>query len=726
VTIGARLRASSLSSRILVGLVAGIATGLFVGERAAALQIFADAYIKLLQMTVLPYVTVSIITGLGALSYEQAKSLGVRVGAVLLLLWAVALVAVLLFPLMFPTLQTASFFSTTLVEPREPFDLVSLYIPSNPFNSLANNIVPAVVLFSIVIGVSLVAVPEKARLLEVLGVIGTAVSKATRYIVELTPYGIFAIGAVAAGTLSVEELQRLEVYLVSYVGISLLLSLWVLPGLVAALTPVPYGAVLSRTKDALITAFMTSSLFVVLPMLTEQTKGLLNEYAGLRDEDAGVPEVIVPASFNFPHTGKLLSLSFVLFAGWYADASLAVTDYPRLAAMGVLTLFGNINVAIPFLLDMFRIPADTFQLFVATAVVNARFGTLMSAVHTLTMALLGTCAVIGVLRIDRRKLVRFCVITAVLTFVVVGGTRLLFGVALKTEYDKDKVLAGMQALRKRWPATVYKPGDPPPPLPVFNGSVLDRVRTRKTLRVAYVPDSLPYVYFNTHGDLVGFDVEMAQQLAQDLNVALEFVPIARPATEESIDPSVCDLVMTGAAVVADRAMQFLYSTPYLDETLAFITLDHRRAEFSSWDDIRAMKTLRVAVPAAPYYIAKIRAELPNAEIVPVPLQDVSKILAHQDSTIDAFVLTAERGSAFTLLHPEFSVAVPKPNVYKVPLAYIVAGRDQPLVGVVNTWIDLKRKDGTIDELFAHWILGRDALAHVRRWSILDDVLGWGK
>ena len=75
---------------------------------------------------------------------------------------------------------------------------------------------------------------------------------------------------------------------------SLLLSLWVLPGLVAALTPVPYRAVLSRTKDALITAFMTSSLFVVLPMLTEQTKALLNEYAGLRDEDAACPRSSCP------------------------------------------------------------------------------------------------------------------------------------------------------------------------------------------------------------------------------------------------------------------------------------------------------------------------------------------------------------------------------------------------------------------------------------------------
>jgi hypothetical protein len=42
--------------------------------------------------------------------------------------------------------------------------------------------------------------------------------------------------------------------------------------------------------------------------------------------------------------------------------------------------------------------------------------------------------------------------------------------------------------------------------------------------------------------------------------------------------------------------------------------------------------------------------------------------------------------------------------------------------MVDTWIDLKRKDGTIDELFGHWILGRSATPHQRRWSILDDVI----
>ena len=63
--------------------------GLLFGERTAALQIVADAYIKLLQMTVLPYVTVSIVGGLGALDAAQARTLGEAVGLVLVVLWAV-------------------------------------------------------------------------------------------------------------------------------------------------------------------------------------------------------------------------------------------------------------------------------------------------------------------------------------------------------------------------------------------------------------------------------------------------------------------------------------------------------------------------------------------------------------------------------------------------------------------------------------------------------------
>ncbi len=54
-----------LSSRILIGLLAGIATGLFFGDIVADLKVVGDVFVKLLQMTVLPYIVVSLIAGFG-------------------------------------------------------------------------------------------------------------------------------------------------------------------------------------------------------------------------------------------------------------------------------------------------------------------------------------------------------------------------------------------------------------------------------------------------------------------------------------------------------------------------------------------------------------------------------------------------------------------------------------------------------------------------------------
>jgi Na+/H+-dicarboxylate symporter/ABC-type amino acid transport substrate-binding protein len=712
----------TLSAQVLVGLVAGIAVGLFVGERASVLQVIADAYVQLLQMTVLPYVVMSLVGGLGSLNKGEASKLGLRAGVLLLGLWVIAILAVFTFPLMFPHVESASFFSTTLLEERPPLDLVGLYIPANPFNALANNVVPAVVLFSVLLGLALIAVPGKKVALDAIAVLTRAVERVARFIVSLTPYGLFAIAAIVAGTFDPAQAARVQVYLFAYIAISLLLAFWVLPGLIAALTPIPHRLVLSRTRDALAMAFWTGSLFVVLPLLAEETRALVRDYAAVPARDEQLPDVIIPAAYNLPHTAKLLSLSFILFAAWFSGAALPVKHYLSLAVTGVLVCFGSLNVAVPFLLDLFHVPADTFQLFLATSVVNSRFGTLLSAVHAVTMALIGTCAVAGVLRFDTRKLVRFGIVTVLLAAVTIGGTRLLAERVASQPYELDTVLENMYAVRDRGHAKVFPTGAPPLPAPV--GTVLDRVRTRRILRVGYFDDSLPYAFVNRRGELVGFDIEMALQFARDLGVGLEIVPASRDIFERGLDPSLCDIVMSGAAVTADRALHVRYTQPYVDETLAFIVLDYRRAAFGTWDDVRAQGPLRIGVPVAPYYLDFLQRELPSATIVKFDAPD--RMFTASGPPLDALVLTAERGSAYTLLHPQYSVVVPKPQPTKIPLAYVVAGRDDALATLADTWIDLKRKDGTIDELFAHWIMGRNATPHVRRWSVLDDVLGWTK
>jgi len=714
----------SSSTKILIGLLAGVFVGLFFGEHASVLKVVADGFVKLLQMTVLPYITLSIITSLGGLSYDQVKTLGIRAGTVLIGLWCLALVFTFLIPLAFPAIETASFFSATLVERRPPFNFVDLFIPSNPFYALSNNVVPAVVLFSVFVGVALIGVERKHTALDVFGVAKEALSKATKFVVGLTPYGIFAIAAHTAGTLNLEQIARIQVYLITYVIVASLVALWVLPGLVSALTPFSYREVLGPTRDALITAFMAADLFIVLPILIQACKELLERRQLVDETTRTLPDVIVPTSFNFPHTGKLLSISFILFAGWFADAAVPVTEYPRLALTGLLTFFGSLSAAVPFLLDLFRIPADTFQLFLATGVVNSRFGALLAAVHTVTVALLGSAAIVGSLRFNAARIARYLMITLVLSGVTIGGLRALFATVMKSTFAGEELVYSMRPLMSDRDARLVKQADLGDALEKPAGPLIDAIKKRGMLRVGVFTDRLPFVFLNRERRLVGFDVEMAHLLARDLGAKVEFVQLEESrALPHLLATGRIDLAMTGFPITPERAAGMLFSDPYLDETFAFVVKDHLREEFSGWANIRDLAAFPVALPDLPYFIDRLKARAPGLKLQVV--DSFNKIEEGlQKGTFDAVALPAERGSVLTLLYPKYTVVVPEPGVVKIPLAYPLAGGDPNWAYFLNTWIELKRRDGTIDALYGHWILGKQAGKRQPRWSIMRDVLGW--
>jgi Na+/H+-dicarboxylate symporter/ABC-type amino acid transport substrate-binding protein len=700
----------SSTAKILVGLGLGAAAGYSLGARAEPFRLVADAFVRLLEMTVLPYLMVSLVAGIGNLDSRRAKSLFLRVGAITLVLWGLALGLMLLMPLAFPGIQTASFFSTTLVEDRPRMDLVSLYVPSNPFHSLANNVVPAVVVFSVVLGVALMGTPGKERLLDSLTVLEGTLARANRFLIRLTPIGVFAIAAHFAGTVDLGQLARIRVYLVAYGVLALFLALYLLPALVACLTPIPAGRVLRSMKDVLITGFMTGDLFVVLPTLIDRCKEMLAQAAASGERDADLPEVIVPAFYNFPHVAKLLSLSFVLFAAWYSETTLRLSDYPRLVVAGVVSLFGSVNGAIPFLLDLARVPIDTFQIYLATSIFASRLGTLAAAMHMVVLALVGTYALNGRLRLSPARIARELVIAAGLAALTVMGLGVAFRAMGAGKYEGDRLALEMGLLSPpAQPAVILREVPEPLPLPSPGGSsLLDAVRQRGFVRVGYVEGQAPYSFFNSRGELVGFDVEMAYTLASDLGVALELAPVPRERLAFALEDGRYDLVMGGVFMVTRRVGQLDFSPPYLDETVAFVVPDHRRAEFSSAEWVRAQKGLRVAAPDLPYFLTVLRREFPDLQVVPVPMRDVQGFLDGKGEPVDALCLTAERGSFLTLLYPAFAVAVPHPLEIRLPLAYPVGRHDLEITHYLASWIDLKKKDGTIRALYEHWILGRAA------------------
>jgi hypothetical protein len=398
------------------------------------------------------------------------------------------------------------------------------------FNSFANNVVPAVVVFSVAVGLALIGMGQKDSLLAPLTLLNRAMAVVTGFVSKLMPLGVFAIVASAAGTMDLEELGRLQVYLVTYAAIALLLTLWVLPALIISLTPLTYRQVVGQTRDILVTAFATGSALIVLPLLIERSKELLRHSATNTADTEATVEVIVPAFTSFPKIGTLLPMSFVLFAGWFAGATVSAAHYPAFIGTGLVSFFGSVNVAIPLLLDLLRIPVDLFQLYLVIGVVTGRFGTLLTTMNNLVLTLVGACAVGGLL--------------------TVRWGRLLFSSVLDNAYHKDKIIAGMHLLRTQVPATVHRTPVPAPPAePGRSG--LERIRARGTIRVGYLPDYLPFAYFNAAGNLVGFDVEMAHTLARDLRVGLEFVPMVREQVAEQVNSGYCDIMMSGVPVTPE-------------------------------------------------------------------------------------------------------------------------------------------------------------------------------
>ena len=79
------------------------------------------------------------------------------------------------------------------------------------------------------------------------------------------------------------------------------------------------------SRDALITAFATGSLFVVIAVLAEKGRTLLDRMEGEMDEAKAQVDVVVPTSFTLPSSGKLLTLSFLPFAGWLSGFALSTT-----------------------------------------------------------------------------------------------------------------------------------------------------------------------------------------------------------------------------------------------------------------------------------------------------------------------------------------------------------------------------------------------------------------
>ena len=709
----------TLSSRIFVGLGLGVVTGLFFGELVANFELVGDLFVGLLQITVLPYIMVSLIAGFARLEVHQAGKLAIQGGGALLLIWGLALFVIFISALSFPDLDSGSFFSSPVTLEPSPTNLLELYVPANIFFSLSNNMVPAVVLFSILIGLALITVDEKELVLPFFDGLAAALTSINHKIVELTPFGIFFISAAAAGTLTIEELSRVQVYLITYISVAMLVTFWIFPGLISAVTGIPFRKILVTFRDSLVTAFATGTQFVVLPQIAESCKSLIREQFP-DDPDAGsAVNIIVPISFNFPSLGKLLVILYVLFAAWFTDTEVDFAEQLQLAFNGVFSLFGSINVAVPYLLDSLEIPSDMFQLFLVTGIVVGRFGAMLAALHIIALGIIVSIALSGKLRLSPGVIIRYCIITLASLFMLVFCLRAYFLVFVPESPDRNEVLSNITFMEERVNSRLMQAGLKPDPLRI-QGTRLDRIFDTGLLKVGYDPHNLPCTFITPKGALVGFDAEMAHILADDLGVELEFTPVEPKSAGQMLSSGQIDIAMSCIASLPDMYRKVSFSRSYLELTMAFVALDHLRDSYRDIVKLR-QREITIALIRSNYFVSRINQVLPNAKTI--VLDSAEEFFLDDSHGAELLVISAEAGAAYTYRYPRFTVIKTNQPI-KIPAGYAVPKGDIEMIEFISNWVDLKRSDGTTANLYNYWMLGGVTQFSKPRWSVVRDVLHW--
>ena len=82
----------------------------------------------------------------------------------------------------------------------------------------------------------------------------------------------------------------------------------------------------------------------------------------------------------------------------------------------------------------------------------------------------------------------------------------------------------------------------------------------------------PFEYYDSEGDVVGFDVDVASAIADALGLELEIIESSWDGLESgvSLNAQDCDLTISGMTITEERSGNMLFSDPYLDDNLGLL------------------------------------------------------------------------------------------------------------------------------------------------------------
>jgi Na+/H+-dicarboxylate symporter/ABC-type amino acid transport substrate-binding protein len=702
---------------VLVGGTIGIVIGSFSPSLTVILQPFGDAYIRLMEVVVLPYLVSSLLLGLGRLSPNIAITLFRKSWPVYLLLWLVSFFFLALAASTVPLVDKTRIvdFSATLPSDKGSVkSLVDLLIPDNFFEALSQNYIPSVVLMGVIFGIAIQHSVRPTALLDMLTIIRNACIRIWGWIVYLAPIGVCALFAESISSVSLTGFAALSIYIAVVLLSALVLAFWVFPMLLTVFLPLSYREILSGLREAFIIAIVTSLSVAALPLLQQATQKFAERLGDDHDESHQKKEIIetsLSVSYPLAQIGNFFIMVFLIYAAFYYYLPI---ERQQLIEIPFVTLLSGIGSptssigAVTFMANWLGLPEGTTGLYVETMAIT-RYGQVITSVSAFAfVTTLITFLFYGKIRFNARALILTIAVSAVAFSGIWaigrwGGSHaplhseISYRAAGLPDYLQTLSDANLTS-RLRQAGNTEK-ATPSGANADETLNTIARIQATNVLRVGINPNVMPFAYENNDGRLVGYDVEMMYRFAQSMNVELVFVPYNWQSLAADLKQKNFDIAVGGLYITDDRQETLTVSNPYFENPLAFIVKSNRIEDFKSGEIITANKDLTLAVFDDPVLIPLAKRSFPEAKIKVV--KDYSNLQSLTD--VDAALWTREQARALAISLEGYSAVVPEDTATRFLFAYLMPPSSPGLAAYFNYWMDLSNEHGVLQDMARRWI-----------------------
>ncbi len=235
-------------------------------------------------------------------------------------------------------------------------------------------------------------------------------------------------------------------------------------------------------------------------------------------------------------------------------------------------------------------------------------------------------------------------------------------------------------------------------------SMIEEVKRRGTLRVG-LATFVPWAFRNRAGELVGFEVDVANRLAQDMSVRTEFVPTAWDGIVPALLAGRFDAIIGGMSITAARNLSANFTTAYSANGVD-MAANKRLADGMATLEAYNRPNVTIAGRRGTSAIVAAQRLMPRATFRQFD-DDAQAILEVVGGRAHAMVGSMPRPLFAVIDNAEVLFSpFPQPLVRQAD-AMAVRKSDPDALNFLDNWVLTRQLDGWLAERHAYWFGGRE-------------------